>query len=210
MHRMSSSLHTIHRPIAYSTRRSQSHRMSSSTTTTSSAASHQQHPLPVTISHTLTDSPESRPAELEFPVIDNIAAHGEGKEPSESEQDYQFAALEPVPSVSSSSFLAATEADEADRVGDEIIRGEVRIDDSGEADLPHNDDEGSTDAEPGAEGATPIQTAGGLKRKQELAVMLKEVFHLEDVEEVLGELSCWLLRSVCESTVLLPTLPATY
>jgi len=49
------------------------------------------------------------------------------------------------------------------------------------------------------------ETDAGLKRRKELAEMLREVFKLEEVEEVVGELACWLLRSVCESTAsLLP------
>ncbi|KAL7418121.1 hypothetical protein BDY24DRAFT_374148 [Mrakia frigida] len=40
------------------------------------------------------------------------------------------------------------------------------------------------------------ETEAGIKRRKELAEMLREVFKLEEVEEVVGELACWLLRSV--------------
>lgn len=65
--------------------------------------------------------------------------------------------------------------------------------------------------------ASPVSTPGGtsvlpprmvartgsmatvrLQRRTRLAEKLKEVFELNDIDEVWAEMPCWLLRSVCE------------
>ena len=51
--------------------------------------------------------------------------------------------------------------------------------------------------------STPSRTGSmatvRVQRRNRLASKLKEVFELEGIDEVVAEMPCWLLRSVCES-----------
>jgi hypothetical protein len=49
------------------------------------------------------------------------------------------------------------------------------------------------------EGEEGEEDGVGREKKKELGEMLREVFRLPEVEEVVAEMPCWLLRSICES-----------
>lgn len=118
----------------------------------------------------------SHTADLHFPFRENTAAR-HARPLSPVEKEYQFSAR-------------PGEARDARVTEDAIVRGEtIGPSEVGpESDRQDKERKASTESD------------AGKARKLELARMLRDVFKLDEVEEVVGELACWLLRSVREST----------
>lgn len=222
---MSSSIHTIHRPVAYSRaisesrtptleRSNPSYSGNTYTNVTSHASySFQQNPVQnPTIS-------QAQQEQMYFPVRANIAEKTQARDPALAEQDYQHQtsdhailrgtkAGENVSPCDEDKNIAREveeierEEAEGDRVEEELIRGEGML-------PQHFEGMSVQDGPPGSHQKRTRQTdqvyrgeegdsVGRRKRKQKLAEKLRDVFNLVEVESVVGELPCWLLRSVCE------------
>ena len=193
--RLASSLHTVHRPVALAQSRTPSQMTVSQKSHDGKRPHHHQH---LSQQQPLTSSPESHTAslapssgsslnpargssksshhsnELHFPFKENTVAR-HAKPLSPVEKDYQFSPLD-------------AENSDARVAEDAIVRGEAGAGPSDEA-----------DSKAERERKASTETSAGKARKLELAKMLRDVFSLDEVEEVVGELACWLLRSVRES-----------
>ncbi|CED83178.1 glycosyltransferase family 1 protein [Phaffia rhodozyma] len=206
--RMSSSIHTIHRPVAYSRAISESRtpmlerNKPSFSGHTDASGFKKDHTLPSFhhtdpyLSHTVNPGQHSNQNldKVLFSHRENGVEKFQADNPTADEQDYEH-------QTSDKSILHGTregenvEKEEADgdRAEEELVKGDSIQDESHEQEARslmsrrHPDKNANTDEH---------SSIGRRKRKQKLAEKLRDVFNLPDVEPVLGELPCWLLRSI--------------
>jgi hypothetical protein len=218
---MASSLHTVHRPVALAQARSQSYlrqqqRQPTQSTQQSPQVSPQteqhssQHLQPPSqqqqqqqrqgFSQTSTHDPNHphhvdgdivEGDHLEFPPVPNALEQNNARSPSGLEKAYQFSPL-----------------DENDRsTRDDDHQQQQHIDPSSQLDDGRRTEDAGLETFYVAqgtrmrEGEESEEDEVGREKKKELGEMLREVFRLPEVEEVVAEMPCWLLRSIREYTL---------